>query len=199
MPRHTENLHQKHGSEVIKKFATLAESVDSHKPSKKDVRALQQMLDDHPDLWRIAGDLVSHTADQIIDHHTSSLVAQMSLEYNWKELCRDLGYAAASPLEKMLIEHVLLCWFYFNSTQCAFINNLNNQSFMNHKTILIWEKRVTTAQQRYLRASESLARIRKLTRRTPALQVNIATNGGQQINEVNGVTEPLPHTNGTGH
>jgi hypothetical protein len=38
------------------------------------------------------------------------------------------------------------------------------------------------AQARYLRACETLARIRKLARSTPALQVNIAADGGRQVN-----------------
>jgi integrase/recombinase XerD len=36
----------------------------------------------------------------------------------------------------------------------------------------------------YLRACETLARVRKLIRRTPAIQVNIAAAGGQQLNVV---------------
>jgi len=44
------------------------------------------------------------------------------------------------------------------------------------------EKRLNAAQWRFLRAVETLARVRKIARRTPPLQVNIATQGGQQVN-----------------
>jgi len=43
--------------------------------------------------------------------------------------------------------------------------------------------------RRYLRAIETLARVRKLARNTPALQVNIATDGGQQVNAINEVAK----------
>ena len=52
-----------------------------------------------------------------------------------------------------------------------------------------WERRLSAAQRRYLRACESLARVRKLGRTTPALQLNIATHGGQQVNVVTDQSE----------
>jgi len=45
-----------------------------------------------------------------------------------------------------------------------------------------WDKSLSAAHARYLKALESLAKIRKLARHDPALQVNIATQGGQQVN-----------------
>lgn len=48
------------------------------------------------------------------------------------------------------------------------------------------EKRLSAAQRRFTRACETLARVRKLSRNTPALQLNIATSGGQQVNVANG-------------
>ena len=45
-----------------------------------------------------------------------------------------------------------------------------------------WEKRLSAAQKRFTRACETLTRVRKLSRKTPALQFNVATQGGQQVN-----------------
>ena len=47
---------------------------------------------------------------------------------------------------------------------------------------LYWDRRLNSAQQRYLRAVETLARVRRLAMVTP-LQVNI---GGQQVNVAGG-------------
>ena len=49
-----------------------------------------------------------------------------------------------------------------------------------------WERRLSAAQRRYLNACESRARVRKLARTTPTLQVNIAAPGGQQLNLLGG-------------
>ena len=50
-------------------------------------------------------------------------------------------------------------------------------------------RRLSAAQRRFLRACESLARVRKLARTTPALQLNIAARGGQQVNVVTDQSE----------
>jgi hypothetical protein len=41
---------------------------------------------------------------------------------------------------------------------------------------------LTTTQHRFLRAIESLTKVRRLARNTPSLQINIAQEGGQQVN-----------------
>jgi hypothetical protein len=84
------------------------------------------------------------------------------------------------PLERLLIEQVVLCWLHFNLLDLEYTNIMSasiSASTADHS-----ERRLSAAQRRYLRACEALARIRKLARTTPALQVNIATGGGQQIN-----------------
>jgi hypothetical protein len=45
-----------------------------------------------------------------------------------------------------------------------------------------WSGVLSACQMRYLRAIDTLLRVRKLTRNTPMLQVNIATKEGQQVN-----------------
>jgi len=46
------------------------------------------------------------------------------------------------------------------------------------------EGRLSAAQRRHLRAVETLARVRRLLSRIPAVQLNIATQGGQPVNVV---------------
>lgn len=46
-----------------------------------------------------------------------------------------------------------------------------------------FSRRLSAAQRRFTRACETLARVRKLSRNTPTLQFNIATNGGQQVKQ----------------
>jgi hypothetical protein len=44
-----------------------------------------------------------------------------------------------------------------------------------------WERVLASKEARYLRAIETLARVRRLLR-LPAVQVNIAAEGSQQVN-----------------
>jgi hypothetical protein len=90
----------------------------------------------------------------------------------------------ASPLERLLIEQVSLCWLHLYTLEIEYTNVM-------HEPIPLasaehWERRLSAAQRRYLAACDALARVRRLA--TPAegsaaaLQVNIAAPGGQQVN-----------------
>ena len=45
-----------------------------------------------------------------------------------------------------------------------------------------WSDVLSATHARYLKAIVTLAKVRKLARNTPALQINIATDGGKQVN-----------------
>lgn len=93
---------------------------------------------------------------------------------------KDLGYENASPLERLLIQQVTLCWLNLNIVEFRH-SNLMQQS-ITLTLGMYWEKRLSAAQRRFTRACETLARVRKLSRNNPALQFNIAAIGGQQVN-----------------
>ena len=97
-----------------------------------------------------------------------------------QELRNELGYLESFSLEKILIEQILVCWVNLYVLEI----NSATKLYESHSTEtgLYWDKRLTGAQRRFRRASESLARVRKLSRNTPALQFNIAASGGQQLN-----------------
>jgi hypothetical protein len=101
---------------------------------------------------------------------------------SWAEGTRDLreslGYDDAPPLERMLIEHACVCWLRLAVMEvrysCVVVAN-NTLTQVEHT-----ERRLTEAQKRFTRACESLARVRKLAR--PSVQINVATDGGRQLN-----------------
>lgn len=89
-------------------------------------------------------------------------------------------------MERMLIDNLIISWLgvqYANYQLTARIGQ-------NEKIVILefWERRLTAAQRRYLRACETLARIRRLLSIRPAVQVNIANEGGQQVNVAGDMT-----------
>ena len=76
----------------------------------------------------------------------------------------------------LLIEEVATCWLHRYQTQLVADRVLGQGG--SFKQMEHWDRRAEAAQRRYLRALESLARVRKLAGRG-ALQINIA---GQQVN-----------------
>ena len=105
----------------------------------------------------------------------------------WREQMQDmreaLGYDAAPALERPLIDHATLCWLRLAVMELRYSAVTGAEN--TFKAVEHTEKRLTAAQKRFNRACESLARVRKLSRNTPALQVNIAADGGQQVNVTN--------------
>ena len=72
----------------------------------------------------------------------------------------DLGYESSSPLEKQLINHILLCWLRLYDCEMRFDSVRSDKPTMDQ--MQHWEKRLTAAQRRYLRAVETLAKVRRL-------------------------------------
>lgn len=168
--------------ETRTKFRALLDKTNKEHPNPKDLQALSDLLSDNRklELWRdvaSAGHLAEITVIQNA-HATASL--KECWKHRLQALKKDLGYDGAPMLEQLLIQQAALCWLKLNLVE------LNYSSVMKQSITLTlgmyWEKRLTAAQKRFTRACETLTRIRKWSRNTPALQVNIATDGGQQVN-----------------
>ena len=156
-------------------LATILERANKEKPAKKDINALKKALEENPDLWRRAGDLANLAKAQIIDHATKTKAVEASIKHGLKTMKKDLGYEDASPLERLLIEQITLGWLHYHTTQWGHESTLHGgTSFRN---AAYWERRLNGAHRRYLRAVETLARVRKMG---PAVQINIAE---KQVNQ----------------
>ena len=162
-------------------FVALLKRTNKKKADEKDVRALRKALKDTPDLWRVAGDMAKLAMTNLVDGATANVVTKESLHVGVDALKSELGHSHAPPLERLLIEQVVMCWLRLNLLEYQYTTIRDSQTMTIDQAHFL-EKRLNYAQRRYLRACETLARVRKLVRRTPALQVNIAAEGGQQVN-----------------
>lgn len=88
-----------------------------------------------------------------------------------------LGYDSAPVVEQLVIDQVAICQLRMHCIESRYAQ-VQTESVTLAQGIY-WERKLSAVQGRYLRAVETLARIRKLLK--PTLQVNIATKGGKQI------------------
>ena len=167
---------------VVAQFLQLVQEVDRANPAPAHIQALRRMLDAHPELWRVAGDLAQAAARSLVDKLDAGPLIAESLKRGWLAMQAELGYPAASPLERLLIEEVALRWLHLRLIDLEYVAATGRSILL--PSAEHWERRTSAAQRRYLGACETLARIRKLASATPALQVNIAAGGGQQVNLV---------------
>jgi hypothetical protein len=168
----------------VDKYKALRELVKhthKEKPHPEDLAALRRFFDGDPELWRPAGSMAKRTLDHLLrTYYQQSAYIQECVGRRVAEMREQFGFAEGSPLEKLLIEQILVC--YVN----LYVLEINSASKLceshSTETGLYWDRRLTGAQRRFRRACETLARIRKLSRNAPALQLNIAAKGGQQVN-----------------
>jgi len=91
-----------------------------------------------------------------------------------------LGHKTSPDLERGLIEHVVLCWLRLQKAEYSYSQALGDSLPLTVANW--WERRLDKTHGRYLRACESLARVRRLARPS-AFQINV---GEQQVNVVGG-------------
>lgn len=157
----------------------LVKRTNQKTPKAEDVKALRKYLAEHPGAWTGGGDLVYQNTMQLLDKVMATPLAKESILAGIEETKKALGYEQSPTIEKLLIEHVLLAKLHYD----VITNGYTARAYGGEQTITqgeFWERRLTAAQMRYLRAVETLARVRKMA--LPAVQVNIATEGGQQVN-----------------
>jgi len=170
--------------------------VDRAQPDPATVQELQDYLDTTPGLWQALGDLARLTRDSALGRLTSHapLSARLSLEKG-AEVIRDaMGYGQAPQLERLLIDHALLCWYRLQIAEFQYSAAGDDPLTLARAA---WqEKHLDAVQRRYLRACETLSRVRKLARQSPALQVNVALEGGRQLNVAGSVAAAPPAFDG---
>jgi len=132
------------------------------------------------ELWRDVASAGYLAELKVIENAPATSAVKECWKHRLQVLKKDLGSDGAPMLEQLLIQQAALCWLRLTLAELAYSNVVKGSITLTLG--LYMEKRLTMAQRRFTRACETLARVRKLSRNTPALQFNIAALGGQQVN-----------------
>jgi hypothetical protein len=164
----------------IDEFLEVVNRAYKKKPNPKDLAELRKWINEFPELWRVVFDTARVIEDNFIKNMVQDKASITAMQKNTDEIREGLAYNKSSIMEKMLIDNVIISWLGVQYANYQLTARLGE----NEKIVILefWERRLTAAQHRYLRASETLARIRRLISTKPAVQVNIAAEGGQQVN-----------------
>lgn len=158
--------------DVAEKFVALFIATNTAHPDRGQLTQLREMLIDCPELGEIVINLNRLMEDRLIEKLLPTDASREALSAVLRAMRIDLGYAAAPALERALIELLLLCWLRLQDVQHRYQSHLERQHTFTEG--LYWEKRLSSAHTRYLKAVESLGRLRRLATRSPTLmQVNI--------------------------
>lgn len=182
LPATTADLRNKEAAEVH----NLVERLNREHPKPEDVENLRRLAVQAPALLS-AFSTTESIRQQIIEKNINGnsraiMLAEVDV------LKKQLDYDAAPPLERLLIDLILTLHIRVNHAEKGYNASVLNQS-VTFLEAEYRDKLLSSTQARYLKAIETLARIRRLARNAPALQINIAHDGGQQVNvqgDVNG-------------
>jgi hypothetical protein len=170
---------------IRERCRALLTKANKEHPRASDVKALKELLDGNKELklWTAVmgmGELAENQAlDTITDDRNSGHGSRECWKQRLQSMRADMGHDTSSPLERLLIQQVTLCWLNLSLLEYRHVNIMKQSITLTLGAY--WDQRLTMAQRRFTRACESLARVRRLSHRMP-IQVNIAAQGGQQIN-----------------
>ena len=149
-------------------------------PDPQDVNRLRQLAVKMPeDIFPAC--LQTQTIRNHLIGKMSSGASQAFMLAETDRLKQDLGYTAAPPLERLLIDHILTLRLRLLHAEMMYNNTVVDKT-ATFATGAYRDKLLTTTHTRYLKAVETLAKVRRMARNTPSLQINIAQDGGKQIN-----------------
>ena len=161
----------------------------SSKPSEADLADLRRFLKARPEKLDTTLSFATQALNRLIDTaYDDQPATAVILKENCSRLRQRLGWESASPLEQLLIEQCVLSWVRVQHLEIV-VSTLQAHHGSSPIQLTTWTRLLDSAQRRHLRAIETLARIRALAVRTPAiLQVNVAQ---QQV--ITGPSSPPEH------
>jgi hypothetical protein len=168
--------------ETRKTFRALLDKTNKEHPNPKDLKALSDLLSGNRklELWRDVASVGYLAEVMVIENANATAGLKECWKHRLQVMKKDLGYDDAPMLEQLLIQQAALCWLKLNLVELSYSGTMKQSITLTLG--MYWEKRLSAAQRRFTLACETLARVRKLSRNVPALQLNIATTGGQQVN-----------------
>ena len=122
--------------------------------------ALKKALADHPELIDRLGDLAAHVERSLVALVAGpSLTASEAVTAHLAKMRKELGEDSASPLEKLLIKRLGLCWLACHAAEIDRGERLREGA---SELLKAADKRVDRAHGRLLSATKALATVRKL-------------------------------------
>jgi len=162
-------------------FLKVVKRAYREKPTPTDLIELRKWLTNYPELWRGVFDLAEFVKQNFIERFVSHEASRIAIDKNVSIIREEFGYESAPILERLLIDNILIVWLQKQWIEYQLVSFMGNGE-ARMSVMEFWERRLSLSHRRYLLACETLAKVRRLSAKKPALQINIATQSGQQVN-----------------
>ena len=145
----------------------LIQKTNRENPAPEDLDRLRKEFDEVPELYRNVGNSANTIIHRILDDLSGkSAFVREATERYMSEMKTELGFHTSTFVEKMLINEILMRWLRLQVIE----NDHKSLTYQSHTLTegMYYEKRLHMAQKRYLRAMETLVRVRQMIAGTQA-------------------------------
>ena len=149
----------------------LLKRTNKENPTAADLAELRETLRDNPQIWQNVGDLSRGIENRLLPDN--ALTAEC-LKVKLEQMRDELGWQNSSELEKLLIEQICLTWLRLHALEGVHLSKTSESHSLNEGTY--YDKRLSEAQKRFLRATETLAKVRKMLAQTQAAGAKMYKN-----------------------
>ncbi len=145
-----ENAASQDADKIRQQFHHLLTKANKERPCPTDLQALNALLykNKEMELWRAAVGMGELAESQALDTIVNG--SGQGMRECWRQRLKamraDLGHAESSPLKRLLIQQVTLCWLNLNLTEYRHTNVMKQS--ISFACGIYWEKRLTAAQSR---------------------------------------------------
>jgi hypothetical protein len=123
---------------------------------------LRDLLDSQPVIWRHVGDLSRHAELNMLDLICGKhLLMKEATQRRLDELKAELADGPPDPLERLLIERISVCWLQVHHADLDVATSRLKDGGATSVSLYA-QRRLDSAQRRYLHAVKQLALVRKL-------------------------------------
>lgn len=153
---------------TTKKIGELMAAVDKERPDPAALVNLRTYLLENPAISDALGNLVCIAEQNVVTRSFSTTSLKTAIMLELEKMRDGLGYEDAEPLERSLIAHVVMCWLRLGDCELRYHTAMGNNPSISQ--VNFWERKLSENQRRYLRACETLTRVRKLEKETESVR-----------------------------
>jgi hypothetical protein len=151
----------------VSDFSSLVEHTNKANPKEKDMRELKEYFDKDPSLALQIGNVNKTIFDSILEKMAGeSEFGRETMRRFIQNMKTELGYHTSTFVEQMLIDEIAMRWIRLQVMEND--HKINTYAEHTFRKGLYYDKRLHLAQARYLKAIETLAKVRKMIAVTQA-------------------------------
>lgn len=140
-------------------FNNLIKRLNSDKPDESDTKFWKEFVKNNPDAYFRLNGLTASIQNDIVER-SNNFIYEEKLKDELKQMRDNLGYSEATELERLLIEQFCLNWLRLGVVERLHSGNTYEKHSV--ETGLYWERRLDTANRRFNRTAETLAKVKRL-------------------------------------